>query len=73
MIKILMLSLICLISVMLLLQLIYILTDHPKFIFHDLFGQHRPDNKREQRGINTCSKCRLCGKDIMQDSQGNWF
>ena len=73
MIKILMLFIICLISVMLLLQLIYILTDKPKFIFHDLFGQHRPDIKMEQHGINTCSKCRLCGKDIMQDSQGNWF
>lgn len=73
MIKTLMLCLIGLISVMLLLQLIYEFTDHPKIIFHDLFGQHRPDNKIEQRGINTCSKCRLCGKDIMQDSQGNWF
>lgn len=26
-----------------------------------------------RKGINTCSYCMYCHKEIMQDSQGNWF
>lgn len=38
-----------------------------KCFYHDILGWHRPD-KHSKRDI-----CKYCGKDIMQDSQGNWF
>lgn len=45
-----------------------------KFFYHDVLEWHIPDhNKDHYRGINYCSVCKICGKEIMQDSQGNWF
>lgn len=45
-----------------------------KRLFHNLMGWHLPENeKNELLGVNITSKCRLCGREIMQDSQGNWF
>ena len=42
--------------------------------YHDVLGWHMPDNSPEwSDGCSSHSKCRHCGKDIMQDSQGNWF
>lgn len=26
-----------------------------------------------QNGVNIHAKCKYCGKDIIRDSQGNWF
>lgn len=49
---------------------------HPKWlkpIFHDKFGWHEPDSTASFKGCSICSHCRFCGKEIMQDSQGNWF
>lgn len=37
-----------------------------KFYYHNFLGWHKPDDSVQ-------CKCRYCGKDIMQDSQGNWF
>ena len=42
--------------------------------YHDLMGWHLPAD--EPQGFDGCSfhaHCKFCGKEIMQDSQGNWF
>ena len=45
-----------------------------KFYYHGVLGWHRPDGSPKwSDGLSTHSKCKYCGKDIMQDSQGNWF
>lgn len=49
---------------------------HPKFLkplFHDTFGWHEPDDSVSFDGCSQCSRCKFCGKEILQDSQGNWF
>lgn len=40
---------------------------------HDILGWHKPDDTHEFDGCSEHSHCRFCGKEIMQDSQGNWF
>lgn len=45
-----------------------------KFYYHDILHWHRPDDSpRRHDGLREHSTCKYCGKDIMQDSQGNWF
>ncbi len=35
---------------------------------------HSPVKGTEfSRGINNHATCKYCGKDVIQDSQGNWF
>ena len=50
---------------------------HPfKFLawfYHDVIGWHKPDNSSFSDGCSEHSYCRFCHKEIMQDSQGNWF
>ena len=42
--------------------------------FHDVMHWHQPDNSPKwSEGCSTHAKCKWCGEDIMQDSQGNWF
>ena len=42
--------------------------------FHDVMHWHQPDNSPMwSDGCSTHAKCKWCGEDIMQDSQGNWF
>ena len=42
--------------------------------FHDVLHWHVPDNSPKwSDGCSTHAKCKHCGADIMQDSQGNWF
>lgn len=46
-----------------------------KRLCHDILGWHDPDPD-EERWSDGCSvhcHCRYCGKEIMKDSQGNWF
>ena len=45
-----------------------------KFFYHDVLHWHTP-GKSPQRydGCSIHATCKYCGKDIMQDSQGNWF
>ena len=46
-----------------------------KRLFHDVCGWHTP-TETEENTFDGCSKhnhCKFCGKEIMQDSQGNWF
>ena len=39
-------------------------------IYHDILGWHVPNGEYFNNG---CSICKHCEKEIMQDSQGNWF
>ena len=42
--------------------------------FHDLMGWHLPkENDVKTDGFIVVSHCKICDKEIMQDSQGNWF
>lgn len=46
-----------------------------KKFYHDLLWWHEPDDEAEMEfdGLNLITKCKYCGEEIMQDSQGNWF
>ena len=46
-----------------------------KRFFHDAMGWHTPDKNKEMTCdvVNVYAICKHCGKEIMQDSQGNWF
>lgn len=44
-----------------------------KFFYHDLLGWHIPNNELGFDGCSLISTCKICGKEILQDSQGNWF
>lgn len=46
-----------------------------KCFYHDIMGWHRPDYNKDawSDGLSLHATCKYCGKEIMQDSQGNWF
>lgn len=45
-----------------------------KFWYHDFLGWHVPnDSPQWSDGLSQHAVCKHCSKDIMQDSQGNWF
>lgn len=46
-----------------------------KWFYHDILEWHMTDNTGVYRydGLNLKTICRHCRKEIMQDSQGNWF
>lgn len=49
---------------------------YDKFVwfYHDILGWHTPGNHSTWGdGCSLHSKCKHCHKNIMQDSQGNWF
>lgn len=39
----------------------------------NIMGWHIPDESSTFDGLSIHSHCKFCGKEIMQDSQGNWF
>jgi hypothetical protein len=42
--------------------------------YHDVMGWHTPNNNLHKfDGCSFHNICKHCGKEIMQDSQGNWF
>ena len=43
------------------------------WLYHDIFEWHLPTEERGFDGCSIHSTCKICGKSIMQDSQGNWF
>lgn len=53
--------------------IVYLETGFGKRLYHDLMGWHQPDNSGSFDGCSEHSRCKYCGKEIMQDSQGNWF
>ena len=44
-----------------------------RWFYHDILKWHQPSEKETFNGCSFCSTCKYCGKEIMQDSQGNWF
>lgn len=44
-----------------------------KVFYHDILQWHEPSDECEFDGCNVHSVCKYCGKEIMMDSQGNWF
>lgn len=46
-----------------------------KWLYHDRLGWHLPDFDKGKTfdACNIYASCRHCGKEITQDSQGNWF
>lgn len=56
-------------------SIIYFKTGFLKVFFHNVLGWHQPksESKFTFDGCSTHCTCKYCGKDIMQDSQGNWF
>lgn len=46
-----------------------------KCFFHDVMEWHIPIETEESTfdGCSEHNHCKFCGKEIMQDSQGNWF
>jgi len=52
---------------------LYLTTGLGKRLYHDVFEWHVPVDSQGWDGCSFTSTCKYCGKDIMQDSQGNWF
>ena len=42
-------------------------------LYHDVFEWHLPTEEQGFDGCSMHSTCKICGKWIMQDGQGNWF
>ena len=41
--------------------------------YYDTMGWHEPTKNITHNGVSYCSRCKYCGKRIIQDSQGIWF
>lgn len=56
-------------------EIIYLI--HPfrclVWFYHGIMGHHRPKEIVFYDGCSIHSRCRFCNKEIVQDSQGNWF
>ena len=70
-------SIMIFLTVMWLLSIIWIVTPFRPFkrLCHDIFGWHEPSENGAKSfdGASFHAKCWFCDKEIMQDSQGNWF
>lgn len=45
-----------------------------KQLYHNIMGWHLPsDEPQKFDGCSFHARCKICGKEIMQDSQGNWY
>ena len=44
-----------------------------KCLLHDIMHWHLPNETSSFDGCSNHSYCKFCNKEIMQDSQGNWF
>lgn len=44
-----------------------------KWFLHDFMHWHLPDGTNSFDGCSHHSHCKFCNKEVMQDSQGNWF
>lgn len=43
------------------------------WLFHDIMHWHKPIYNKKFNGIGYKSKCRFCGKEILEDGHGGWF
>lgn len=69
-------AIIVIISVMLIGGIIYLVSKGKIFkqFYHNIMGWHLPSDEPQKFDMcNIHAKCKICGKSIMQDSQGNWF
>lgn len=41
--------------------------------FCKTFGWHKAPKQKNLEGISLKGTCPVCAKDVMQDSEGNWF
>jgi hypothetical protein len=41
--------------------------------FREFMGWHNPIDISGSDGCSFQSKCKLCGEELLMDSQGNWF
>jgi hypothetical protein len=41
--------------------------------FREWMGWHNPSDERGFDGCSFTAKCKVCGKGLLQDSQGGWF
>lgn len=39
----------------------------------NILDWHKPQKQIGFDGASFCSTCRYCNREILQDSQGNWF
>lgn len=64
-----------LIAIMLVTGIIYLISKGRlfKLFYHDILEWHLPNGEQGFDGCSVHSVCKFCGKEIMQDSQGNWF
>ena len=61
-------------TLVLILSPLYFCKGYLKFFYHDVLGWHEPiDADGYYDGCSQHNTCKHCGKDIMLDSQGNWF
>lgn len=65
------------IAVMFFTSLLYMTLGWFRHFYHDVLEWHIPDESASKilkfSDLDVHCKCKYCGKDIMQDSQGNWF
>lgn len=58
-------------------SVLYIVTKGRIFkrFYHDVLKWHLPDENGsvEYDGVNIHCYCKFCHKEIIQDSQGNWY
>ena len=54
-------------------RILYVGFEIGKPFFHDVLKWHMPTYDRSFDGYSMHSYCKYCGKEIMQDSHGNWF
>lgn len=52
---------------------LYLTTGLGKWFYHDVMEWHMPTDSQGFDGCSFTSTCKYCGKEIMEDSQGNWF
>jgi len=73
------LALVCVLGILIVLffigMIFYLRLGIFKTLYHDLLEWHEPaaDAAQWSDGCSQHSTCKYCGKDIMMDSQGNWF
>lgn len=54
--------------------LLYFWKGYFKNLYHDILKWHEPDDSRGYfDGCNVHCRCKYCKKDIISDSQGNWY
>lgn len=68
---------IAIIFILFIFTIVYISKGIGKWFYHDILKWHMPDTSYKYKctfdGLSLKTVCKHCGKEIMQDSQGNWF